>query len=148
MPRHCKVVYDPNLSIQENADKCGLSVDAIRYYIRTRGIDRRYEEKKKVLEDLRAYVNNHPDATMREVSRATGRGINTVRRYWDILHGEKELQPSQPKGVIQEKLAIEKKRKQIEFLDKLPFEFLKEYFDKRKVEEKKRPGISARSLLR
>ena len=55
---------------------------------------------------------------------------------------------SQPKGVIQEKLAIEKKRKQIEFLDKLPFEFLKEYFDKRKVEEKKRPGISARSLLR
>ena len=57
MPRHCKVVYDPNLSIQENADKCGLSVDAIRYYIRTRGIDRRYEEKKKVLEDIRAYDN-------------------------------------------------------------------------------------------
>ena len=87
MPRNTKIKYDPSLSVAENAKKCGVTEDAIRYYIRTRGIDRRYEGKMKVLEGMKAYIAEHPNATRAELQRATGHGINTVRRYWDVLHG-------------------------------------------------------------
>ena len=33
-------------------------------------------------------ITGHPNATKAEVVRATGHGINTVRRYWDIALGE------------------------------------------------------------
>ena len=79
------IKYSPSLSIAENAKRNGVNEDAIRYYIRTRGIDRRYEGKMKVLEELKAYIEEHPNATRAELSKATGHGINTVRRYWDIL---------------------------------------------------------------
>lgn len=41
------IKYSPSLSIAENAKRNGVNEDAIRYYIRTRGVDRRYEEKKE-----------------------------------------------------------------------------------------------------
>ena len=52
------------------------------------GIDRRYEAKVSIVEDIRKYLTGHPNATKAEVVRATGHGINTVRRYWDIALGE------------------------------------------------------------
>lgn len=82
MPRESRITYNPKLSVVENAKKCGVSVAAIRYYIKTRGIDRRYEGKVKVLEGMKAYLAEHPNATRAELQRATGHGINTVRRYF------------------------------------------------------------------
>ena len=87
MPRESRIIYDPSLSVKENAVKCGVTEDAIRYYIRTRGIDRRYEGKMKVFEELKDYVTEHPNATRAELAKKTGHGINTVRRYWDVIHG-------------------------------------------------------------
>ena len=46
------IKYSPSLSIAENAKRNGVNEDAIRYYIRTRGVDRRYEEKKKELKAM------------------------------------------------------------------------------------------------
>lgn len=60
----------------------------MRYYIKSMGIDRRYEAKVSIIEDIRKHLAGHPNATKAEVVRATGHGINTVRRYWDIALGE------------------------------------------------------------
>lgn len=127
MPRESRITYDPSLSVKENALKCGVTVDAIRYYIRTRSIDRRYEGKMKVLEELKAYIEEHPNATRAELSKATGHGINTIRRYWLAAHGTGEIQPSKDPNKAEE-LAT---KRHIAYLDKLPIEFIKEYLEQR-----------------
>lgn len=80
--------YNPSLSVAENASINGVDEDSMRYYIKSMGIDRRYEAKVSIVEDIRKYLTGHPNATKAEVVRATGHGINTVRRYWDIALGE------------------------------------------------------------
>lgn len=80
--------YYPSLSVAENARINGVDEDSMRYYIKSMGIDRRYEAKVSIIEDIRKHLAGHPNATKAEVVRATGHGINTVRRYWDIALGE------------------------------------------------------------
>lgn len=86
MPVKSRIVYDPTLSVEENAKKCGVSDNAIRYYIRTRGIDRRYHGSLNTIEELKAYLKEHPNATRAELAKETGHGINTIRRYWEAAH--------------------------------------------------------------
>ena len=133
MPRVSKIQYNPRLSVKANAKKCGVTEDAIRYYIRTRGIDRRFEEKKKVLKGMKAYLKEHPDATRAELAKETGHGINTVRRYWDILHGEGKLKPSEKKADVREQRVVAINNRHIAYLDKLPVEFIREYLETREA---------------
>ena len=97
MTKKSNIKYIPSLSIAENAVRNGVNQDAIRYYIRTRGVDRRYAEKMKVLKSMQDYLKEHPNASKAVVARQSGRGINTVVRYWDILQGRKRLKPSSRK---------------------------------------------------
>lgn len=136
MSRETKIKYDPSLSVAENAKKCGVSVAAVRYYIKTRGIDRRFEEKKKVLKGMKAYLKEHPNATRAELQRATGHGINTIRRYWDVLHGTEELPTNQNKSTLREREKIVSHKRHITYLDKLPIEFLREYMEAREAAAK------------
>lgn len=133
MSRETKIKYDPSLSVVENAKKCGVTEDAVRYYIRTRGIDRRYEEKKKVLKGMKAYLKEHPNATRAELAKETGHGINTVRRYWDILHGDGKLKPSEKKADVREQRVVAINNRHIAYLDKLPVEFIREYLETREA---------------
>lgn len=133
MPRETKIKYDPSLSVVENAKKCGVSVAAIRYYIKTRRIDRRYEGKVKVVEGMKAYLVEHPNATRAELQRATGHGINTIRRYWDVLHGTEELPTNQNKSTLREREKVVSHKKHITYLNKLPIEFLREYMQAREA---------------
>lgn len=93
-----KIQYYPKLSIHENAVKNGVSEDAIRYFIRTRKIDRRYERKVNIVNEIRAYLKEHPNATRDEVSKATKHGINTIRDYWEVAKGNETLQSNFGKG--------------------------------------------------
>lgn len=133
MPRETKIKYDSSLSVAENAKMCGVSVAAIRYYIKTRGIDRRYEGKVKVVEGMKAYLAEHPNATRAELQRATGHGINTIRRYWDVLHGTDEQPTNQNKSTIREREKVVSHKRHITYLDKLPIEFLREYMEAREA---------------
>lgn len=133
MPRETKIKYDSRLSVAENAKKCGVSVAAIRYYIKTRGIDRRYEGKVKVLEGMKAYLVEHPNATRAELQRATGHGINTIRRYWDVLHGADELPTNQNKSTLRDREKVVSHKRHIAYLDKLPVKFIREYLETREA---------------
>ena len=72
--------YNPSLSVAENARINGVDEDSMRYYIKSMGIDRRYEAKVNIVEDIRKHLAGQPNATKAETVRATGHGINTVRR--------------------------------------------------------------------
>ena len=134
MSKESVIKYSPSLSIAENAKRNGVNEDAIRYYIRTRGVDRRYEEKKKVLKSMKDYLEEHPNATKAEVARQTGRGINTVVRYWDILQGKAKLQPSTHKSNLREHRITAINNRHIAYLNKLPVEFIKEYLEQREAQ--------------
>ena len=134
MTKTSNIKYSPSLSIAENAKRNGVTEDAVRYYIRTRGVDRRYEEKKRVLKSMKDYLEEHPNATKAEVARQTGRGINTVVRYWDILQGKAKLQPRARKSDTREQKISALNKKQIAYLDKLPIEFIREYLLQREAQ--------------
>ena len=82
-----EIVYDPSLSIEENAERNGCKKHQIRYYIRSRGINRRYDERLKIIEDIKIYLQGHPEATKEQVAKEAKHGINQVRSYWQIAKG-------------------------------------------------------------
>ena len=55
-----KMRYNPSLSVRENARNNGTTEDAVRYFIRSMHIDRRYERKVAMMEDIRRYLKGHP----------------------------------------------------------------------------------------
>lgn len=142
MSKESSIKYNPALSIAENAKQNGVTEDAIRYYIRARGIDRRYAEKMKVLKSMQDYLDEHPNATKAEVARQSGRGINTVVRYWAILQGRKRLKPSSRKSNTQSQKVTTLNKRQIEYLDKLPLDLLREYLATREAANIETPTAS------
>lgn len=89
--RISKIEYDPTKTVEQNAKSNGVSIEGIRYYIKTKGIDRRYERKANIVEKIKDYLKKNPDATKNEVSEKLKLSINTVRQYWDVANGEEKL---------------------------------------------------------
>ena len=144
-----KIKYNPALSVADNAKQNGVSEDAIRYYIRTRGVDRRYAEKIKVLKSMQDYLDEHPNATKAEVARQSGRGINTVVRYWDILQGRTRLEPNARKNNLHEQTITALNKRQIAYLDKLPIEFIREYLLQREAQrDAQETPIAKRDIIK
>ena len=64
--RESKITYYPTLSVKENAKKNGVSEAAVRYFIKTNNLDRRYERKLNIIAECRKYIKKHPKATKTE----------------------------------------------------------------------------------
>ena len=86
-----KVKYNPTLSVDEIANRSGVGVDAVKKYIKENGIDRRYERKVNIVNTIRKVLKQYPHATKTEVAQKTKYSIGTVRTYWDVAQGRKEL---------------------------------------------------------
>lgn len=136
MARVSKIKYNPALSIEENAAINGCSVDGVRYYIKSRGIDRRHEAKMNILKDIKGYLKDHPDASKMEVAKATKHGINTIREYWNVASGKGELKPTQ-RVYKRETKAKQSKERLKDLLDAYPIEYISEYLKERKAEAKR-----------
>ena len=89
-----EIEYNPSLSVSENAKANGISVDAMRYYIKKNGIDRRYEQKTAIINLIVKYRKWYPDATPNEIARRTKKSVNTIKKYWDYAEGDDLLLPS------------------------------------------------------
>ena len=83
--------YNPSLSVRENAKRNGVSDAAVRYYIRTHLVDRRYDRKQSIIDDCRKYLKKNPKATRNELQQKTGHSLSTIRKYWEYITTEKEL---------------------------------------------------------
>lgn len=73
--------YDPNLSIEENAEKCGVTVHAIRWYIKTHDIDRRFDAQMAKFLAVQKVKAKNPNASVKEIAEKAGLAQNTVRKY-------------------------------------------------------------------
>ena len=78
-----KIKYDPNLSIKEIRKNSGVSIAAVRKYIRERHIDREYESQLIKFRRVQQYFKEHPDSNNSEAAAALGSGFsrNTVAKY-------------------------------------------------------------------
>lgn len=87
--RVSNIKYNPRLSVAENAKKNSCSVANMRYYIKTHNIDRNHERKVQLVYDLqRAYIDGDtPSALQKKV----GGSINTIKKYWGVIIGLKDL---------------------------------------------------------
>ena len=83
---------------------------------------------------MQDYLDEHPNATKAEVARQSGRGINTVVRYWDILRGRARLEPNARKTETHEQTITALNKRQIAYLDKLPVEFIRKYLLQREAQ--------------
>lgn len=76
-----KIIYNPLLSIEENATKCGVSISAIRWYIRTNGIDRRHDSQLVVFNAIKNLKAANPDISNKEIASTLHISLNTVKKY-------------------------------------------------------------------
>ena len=79
--KNVSLKYDPNLSIEDNAKKCGVTVHAIRKYIQTNGIDRRHDAQLSKFLSVQQVLTQKPHATVKEIAEELGYSQNTVRKY-------------------------------------------------------------------
>lgn len=82
-PLHYK--YNPAHSIKENAERCGVSVAAIRKFIQENNIDRKRDaaiHKQRVIHELKS---KNPTISYAEIQRQTGYSYNTIRKYLLML---------------------------------------------------------------
>jgi predicted HAD superfamily phosphohydrolase YqeG/predicted NAD-dependent protein-ADP-ribosyltransferase YbiA (DUF1768 family) len=89
--RTSKIIYDETLTPAQNAKKNGVTIEGIRYYIKTRGIDRHHQRSANIVDKIKDYLKKNPNAKKVEVSKKAKISINTVRKYWDVAKGEKKL---------------------------------------------------------
>ena len=85
MGRPSKIKYNPNLSVEEMARRSGLTDDAVRYYIHSHGIDRRFDRKKKIIEDCKKVLKEDPKATWQKIAKLAGYTEKTIRPYHDFI---------------------------------------------------------------
>lgn len=88
MPRISRIKYNPSLSVAENAKINGVSEPAIRYYIKTRKLDRRYDKKQIIIATCKQYLLKHPNASRNKLHRKTGYSLTTIRHYWENISEE------------------------------------------------------------
>lgn len=91
MPKVSSIKYNPNLTVRENAERCGVSEAAIRAYLQKNNIDRRFDKKQNIIADCKKYLKKNPNMTRKELHEKTGYTLVTIRRYWENITTEKEL---------------------------------------------------------
>ncbi len=79
--RKSKIVYNPLVSVAENAVNNGVTESAVRWYIRTNGIDRKRDNVIVIKRAIGELVKKHPSITTREISERLNLSLNTVKKY-------------------------------------------------------------------
>lgn len=97
MPRKSKIKYDPSLSLQENAEKNQVTYDAIRYYVKTRGIDREGERRANVLAKIREVKEANPGVSKAKLAQLAGVSVKTITKYLPAVDGEGEVVFKKPR---------------------------------------------------
>lgn len=84
LSKKIKMIYDARLSVEENADKCGVSVPTLYLWLRMNHVDRKYDSMFLRYKAIKNAQKQHPSWSIRKVAQETGYAINTVRKYWEM----------------------------------------------------------------
>lgn len=83
-----KIIYNPHLSIAENASNNKVTESAIRKYIRINGIDRLKDNATILERSIKELRKKNPDITIAEICRLLNKSRNTVKKY---IIGDKKV---------------------------------------------------------
>lgn len=89
-----KLKYDPNLSVKENALKCGVTESAIRKFIRTNGIDRNFDNKVAKKRAILKLRKEAPAMSLTEMAHKLGYSVNTIKKYLQMNLEQSEIATS------------------------------------------------------
>lgn len=78
------IVYNPLLSIEDNARQNNVSASTIRKYVKDNGIDRRFDEQKVKFMKVKELQKNNPHITIAEIQKQLGYSFYTVKKYMTI----------------------------------------------------------------
>lgn len=78
------IVYNPLLSIEDNAKQNNVSSSTIRKYIKDNGIDRRFDEQKAKFMKVKELQKSNPSITIAEIQKKLGYSFYTVKKYMTI----------------------------------------------------------------
>ena len=81
-------LYDPALSIDDNAAMLGCSVASLRKHFSKEGIDRRYDVQYRRWRQVNRYYRDNPESSLRTASAELHCSINTVRKYRAMTEDE------------------------------------------------------------
>ena len=74
-------LYNPNLTIAENAQILGCSVVALKKYLKSKGVDKNFDAQYVRWSQIQNYYRKKPSATLKDAQKHLGYSINTIRRY-------------------------------------------------------------------
>lgn len=79
-----KIIYNPELSIAENARHNKLSESSIRRYIRKNGIDRKGDNAIIIQREILSMKKANDSLTVSQISTELNLAVNTVKKYLNI----------------------------------------------------------------
>lgn len=78
--RKSKIIYNPLLSVKENAENNNVSISAVRWYIRTNGIDRKRDNAIIIHRAINELKKKQPDISIKELSERLELSVNTIKK--------------------------------------------------------------------
>lgn len=74
-------LYDPSLSVEDNAVVLGCSPATVRKFIRSRDIDRKFDAAYCRWKAVKDFNSKHPDSSYSEKRKVLGLSVNTIKKY-------------------------------------------------------------------
>jgi hypothetical protein len=91
MKKNIKLHYNPSLSIKTNAINCGVTEYAVRQYIQRNGIDRKFDNKALLINQISKLITDKPNITNKEISQLTGYSTKTISKYLKFIKSEENI---------------------------------------------------------
>ena len=86
-----KMLYDAKLSVEENAERCEVSVPTMNLWLRMNGVNRLFDSMYLRWKQVKQIQKHHPSWSRRKIAQETGYAINTVRKYYSMDKFEKSM---------------------------------------------------------
>jgi hypothetical protein len=86
-----KMLYDAKLSVEDNAERCEVSVPTMNLWLRMNGVNRLFDSMYLKWKQVKQVQKQHPSWSRRKIAKETGYAINTVRKYYSMDKFEKPV---------------------------------------------------------
>lgn len=86
-----KMLYDPHLSVEDNAANCQVSVPTLNLWLRMNHVSRQHDSMYLRYKKVKDVQKQHPKWSIKKIAEETGFAINTVRKYKSMDEFDMEM---------------------------------------------------------
>ena len=88
MKRISYELYDPNLTISENAQKMGCSISALKKYLQSQDVDRKFDAHYVRWRNIQDFYKKNHKVSLMKASIELGYSINTILKYKSLTEDD------------------------------------------------------------